>query len=71
MPLKELMTAQEVADYFGWKLITIYRLTRKRKIDVVILGKEYRYTKEAVEKFLKDNTLPAKPKDTTTEVQNG
>ena len=40
MELKELMTAKEVADYFGWQLITIYRLTRKRKLDVVILGKE-------------------------------
>lgn len=60
MPLKELMTAQEVADYFGWKIITIYRLTRKRKLDVVLLGKEYRYTKEAVEKFIQSRTLPAK-----------
>lgn len=60
MELKELMTAKEVADYFGWQLITIYRLTRKRKLDVVILGKEYRYTKESIEKFIKEHTLPAK-----------
>ena len=63
MPLKDLMTAKEVADYFGWKLITIYRMTRRREIDVIIIGKEYRYTKEAVEKFIAKRTLPAEKPD--------
>ena len=58
--MDELFTAQQVADYLGFKLITVYRLTRKRKIDVVILGKEYRYTKTAIEDFIKSRTLLAK-----------
>jgi excisionase family DNA binding protein len=58
--MEDLFTAQQIADYLGFKLITVYRLTRKRKIDVVLLGKEYRYTKSAVDKFIREHTLPAK-----------
>ena len=58
--MEELLTAKQVADYLGWKLITIYRLTRSRKLDVIIIGKEYRYTKSAIDKFIKEHTLPAK-----------
>jgi len=58
--MDELFTAQQVADYLGFKLITIYRLTRNRKIDVVLLGKEYRYTKSAIDKFITSHTFPAK-----------
>ena len=61
--MEELLTAKQVAEYLGWKLITIYRLTKQRKIDVILLGKEYRYTKSAIEKYLNSCTLPAKPID--------
>ena len=57
--MEELFTAKQVADYLGWQLITVYRLTRKRQLDVVVIGKEYRYTKSAIDKFIKEHTHQA------------
>lgn len=57
--MEELFTAKQLADYLGWKLITVYRLTRKHEFDVVVIGKEYRYTKSAIDKFIKNHTFTA------------
>lgn len=55
-----LLTAPEVAKMLGYNTQTIQRYTRQRKIDSVIIGRNRKYTKEAVDKFIKDHTLPAK-----------
>jgi excisionase family DNA binding protein len=56
----ELLTAPQVAKILGYNVQTIQRYTRQRKIDVVILGRNRKYTREAIDKFIKDHTLPAK-----------
>ena len=58
----ELLSVQQVADLLGFKPITVYRLTRKRKIEVIVLGKTYKYTRAAVDKYIESCTLPAQEK---------
>jgi excisionase family DNA binding protein len=57
---KELMTAPEVAKILGYNTQTIQRYTRQRKIDVVVIGRNRKYTREAIDKFIQEHTLPAK-----------
>jgi excisionase family DNA binding protein len=56
----ELLSVQQVADLLGFKPITVYRITRKGKIDVIVLGKSYKYTRQAVDKYIASCTIPAK-----------
>jgi excisionase family DNA binding protein len=57
----KLLTAAEVTRLLGYKNVnTIWRLVRARKIDVVVLGARRKFTQEAVDKFIKEHTLPAK-----------
>jgi excisionase family DNA binding protein len=56
----KLLTAPEVAKILGYNTQTIQRYTRQRKIDTVIIGRNRKYTREAVDKFIKEHTLEAK-----------
>jgi excisionase family DNA binding protein len=56
----ELLTVPQVAEILGFKPITVYRLARKGKIDVIILGKAYKFTRQAVDKYIASCTIPAK-----------
>ena len=56
----DLMTAEDVAKILGYNAATVRRFTRQRKIDVVIIGRNRKYTHEAVDKYIKEHTLEAK-----------
>jgi hypothetical protein len=57
----ELLTAEDVMKQLGYKNVTtVWRLARARKIDTIILGNHRKFTQEAVDKFIKEHTLPAK-----------
>ena len=58
----ELLTAPQVAKILGYNTQTIQRYTRQRKIDVVVIGRNRKYTREAIDKFIREHTLPAKDK---------
>ena len=59
----EFFTSEEAAKQLHCSSLTILRLARDRKIDVVLLpgykNKRF-FTQEAIDKFIKDRTLPAK-----------
>ena len=54
------LTAGEVAEKLGLKRDTIYLMARQRRIEVVVIGNKRKFTQEAVDKFIKEHTLPAK-----------
>jgi excisionase family DNA binding protein len=58
----EFLTAEEVAKRLGYANVeSVYRIVRKREIDTIVLGRRMlRFTPEAVEKFIREHTLPAK-----------
>jgi hypothetical protein len=59
MPVN-LLDAQQVADQLHCKKTTVWIYANQRKIDVIIMGRKRFFTQEAVDKFIKEHTLPAK-----------
>ena len=65
--MEELITAEELMRILKFtNIISVYRLVRAKKIEHLVIGREYRFTKEAVEKYLNLRTVSATPpKDNT------
>ena len=51
--MKELMTSQELADYFKVTMQTIYNW-RKEGVPSIKIGREYRYELDKVMEWLKN-----------------
>ncbi len=58
---KELLSAEEVADYLGVGAVTVYRWCKEGRLQGIKLGKYWRIRREALEDFLKQHEHPAKP----------
>ena len=58
---KELLSAEEVADYLGVEPVTVYRWCKEGRLQGIKLGKYWRIRREALEDFLKQHERPAKP----------
>jgi len=52
---RELLTADAVAQYFGFRPTTIYQWCRKGRLPCMKLGKEWRVRRSAPETFLEQN----------------
>ena len=59
MPV-ELLNARDVAKQLRITATRVYKLINAREIEVILVGKKRYMTQEAVDKFLKEHTLPAK-----------
>ena len=59
MPV-ELLNAREVAKQLRVTDIRVYELINAREIEVILVGKKRYMTQEAVDKFIKNHTLPTK-----------
>ncbi len=57
---EELYTLNEVADFLKIKQRQLYNIIKEEKIDALKVGREWRVSGEALLKFIKDNTTPAK-----------
>lgn len=58
----ELLTAKEVAKQLRVTDIYVYDLINARKIEVILVGRKRYMTQEAVDKFIREHTLPAREK---------
>jgi excisionase family DNA binding protein len=58
---KELLSAEEVANYLGVGPVTVYRWCKEGRLQGIKLGKYWRIRREALEDFLKQHERPAKP----------
>ena len=52
----ELMTPEQVAAYLQVNTATVYRYIRDRRLEASRLGRRYRITREAVDRFLRANS---------------
>jgi len=50
--MNEVMTAQEVAEYLGLAVETVYRKARAREIPAVRIGRRWRFFREALQAWL-------------------
>lgn len=56
----KLLTTEEVTKMLGFtNPITVLRLARARKLEVVVFGTRRRFRKSVVDKYILDHTLPA------------
>ena len=51
---EKLMTLEEVAEYLRLSIHTIYKMAQNRKIPALKAGKQWRFKKEKIEKWLKE-----------------
>lgn len=54
----EIMTTAEVAQYLQVHPRTLYKLIRQRQIPVFKLGADYRFFRDAIEKWITDREGP-------------
>lgn len=57
---KKFLSAEEISEYFGIPLNTIYRLSRTGKIKGIKIGKQWRYAKADIEEILATGVSPRK-----------
>jgi excisionase family DNA binding protein len=50
----DIMTLTEVAKYLRTHPTTIYRLLKKKQIPALRLGKEWRFSRERIDNWVKD-----------------
>ena len=55
----EILTLEEVAHYLRLKPQTIYRWAQERRIPAVKLGKEWRFRKSILDRWLDEQMLSA------------
>ena len=60
---KEVMDIRELAGYLGIGKSKIYGLIRQRKIPASRIGRQYRFSKEVIDSWLRESliTHPAQP----------
>ena len=56
----KIMNIKELANYLGIGRTTIYNLIKKKKIPASKIGKQYRFSKEVVDSWLKDKIITKK-----------
>ena len=56
-PAHEILTLEEVAQYLRLKPQTIYKWAQERRIPAVKLGKEWRFRKSVLDRWLDEQML--------------
>jgi excisionase family DNA binding protein len=56
---KDLLSAEDVARYFGVGQMTVYRWCKEGRLRCIKLGKHWRIRREALEDFLRQHERPA------------
>ena len=51
---KEILTAQEVADYLSVHLLTVHRYAREGKIPAFKIGTDWRFHKKYIERWIRE-----------------
>jgi excisionase family DNA binding protein len=56
-PVKEVMDIRDLAEYLGIGKSKIYSLIRQRKIPASRIGRQYRFSKEVVDSWLRERLI--------------
>ncbi|MDD2523358.1 MAG: helix-turn-helix domain-containing protein [Endomicrobiia bacterium] len=57
---KQVMDIKELSQYLGIGKSTIYNLIRQKKIPASKIGKQYRFSRDIVDSWLKDKIITKK-----------
>jgi len=56
LTVQEIMTPEQVANYLQINPATVYRYIRQHRLEASRLGRHYRVTRQALERFLRANS---------------
>jgi len=61
--MKDIMSTKELSQYIGFSKSKIYQLIRQKKIPASKIGRQYKFSKEMIDAWLKEKmiTLPKEP----------
>ncbi len=59
--IKAIMNVEDVARYLGFSVKKIYRLVETNKIPASKVGRQYRFIKDVVDRWLKDSDILIRP----------
>ncbi|MBU3954976.1 helix-turn-helix domain-containing protein [bacterium] len=54
---KEIMNVPELAEYIGVSGSKIYKLIRDKKIPASKIGRQYKFSKQVIDSWLKENII--------------
>ena len=60
LPTKEIMDVQELTQYLGIGKSKIYALIRHKKIPAAKIGRQYRFSREVIDNWLKERIITEK-----------
>ncbi|HUU26282.1 MAG TPA: helix-turn-helix domain-containing protein [archaeon] len=60
---KELLSMVEAVKLLGIKLPTLREWVMKRRIEYIKIGRLVKFERKTIEKFIKDNRVPAEKQD--------
>ena len=60
---KEVMNIKELAQYLGIGKSKIYNLIRQKKIPAAKIGRQYRFSKEVIDAWLKEKLITQKKEE--------
>ena len=58
---KSIMTVEEIAKYLGFSVKKIYRLVETNTIPASKIGRQYRFIKDAVDRWLEKKNILIQP----------
>jgi len=59
--MKDVMSIKELSEYIGLSRSKIYQLIRHKKIPASRIGRQYKFSKEVVDGWLKENIITLSP----------
>ena len=60
---KEIMNVPELAEYIGVSRSKIYKLIRDKKIPASKIGRQYKFSKQVIDSWLKENIITSPLKE--------
>ena len=63
MVMQDVMTPEQVAEFLQLNPATVYRYIRQHRLEASRLGRRYRVTRQAVERFLRANSNASEVRD--------
>lgn len=67
---KQIMDIKELSEYLGIGKYKIYSLIRMKKIPASKIGRQYRFSKDIVDSWLKEKIITKKENGQTAEKKN-
>jgi len=55
--MKDIMSTKELSQYIGFSKSKIYQLIRQKKIPASKIGRQYKFSKEMIDAWLKEKII--------------